>query len=447
MLSNVPARRMVRSDYTKSWKFNGISSRIVSNSTVDLSPYSKLVVDFQFYKAAGPGSTGIIAELSAVGATAGTFIVYLNNGTTIIAYLAGATGVRQWGSETLATGWHHITAVFDRTSGANIAKIFLDGFLSGALNGSTETGGGNFVNDTLNIGARNASSLWLNSNVKDLRISSFTGTWADAEALGFYAGYVPFGYTKRLEYLGEDASTTAVDSVSAQNATLTNVTYDTTIIPSAGRTLAGARTPAGSRVIVPVFTQNFITYSEDFSNAIWTKSNITVTPNAIANPINGAVDADLITDDSASANHMIHQLTSMQVIQMGEQFTYSFYIKANTNQWIFCDSVNGSVYFDLINGVLGTIAPTAGAQIFGKIEPVPNQAGWYRVSASGTCVTGLGNFFRLRMANSDGGASYAGASNKSFYLWGFQVNKGIGAAPYVQTVATAVNTGTPRTQA
>lgn len=448
MPTNVPVRRMVRTDWTKSWLFNGTSSGIKTISTVDLSPYNKIVVDCWLYFPSQSFALGeTIMELSSnygagtdrfwcgtVGASSGAI-------TARMVTTAGEANVNV--ARPITAQWMHFLAVFDRSLPVTSATtVYINGVFAVTSTGGTGTLSGNFKNDNINIGSTNGASQFFNGNIKGSRIHTFTGTFAQNDAKAFFQGRTPSGYTLRANWNGEDTSTTAVDSVSAQNATLTNVSYDTTVVPSKARTASGIRTLAGVRTLVPIL-QNLCTYSEQMDNAIYTKSNTTITANNAANPINGTVDADLVTDDNVNTNHMIAQ-TFTPTALVGRNMCWSVYVKANTNQWLFFDTITPSPYFDLVNGVLGTSTALAGTRA--GIEPVTGQTGWYRIwcSAPWSQTTG---FTRIRMANSDGGAAYAGASNKSFWCWGWQVNEGMSPSAYTQTVATAVNTGTPRTQA
>lgn len=47
--------------------------------------------------------------------------------------------------------------------------------------------------------------------------------------------------------------------------------------------------------------KNFLTYTDDFSQSVWSKTNITITPEAIANPINGRVDAQKVEASSGTS--------------------------------------------------------------------------------------------------------------------------------------------------
>lgn len=53
-------------------------------------------------------------------------------------------------------------------------------------------------------------------------------------------------------------------------------------------------------------TKNFLTYTSDFTNSAWTKTNITITKNAIANPVSGVQDATKV-EATATAVTSIYQ--------------------------------------------------------------------------------------------------------------------------------------------
>ena len=162
---------------------------------------------------------------------------------------------------------------------------------------------------------------------------------------------------------------------------------------------------------------NLLTYSEQFDNAAWTKTQATVTANATTAP-DGNTTADKLVEDSTSNFHTINQAAgTIGVVQ-----TYSFYAKAAGRSWIAVQIGNAlNAYFDVTNGVLGTV--TSGAA---SISSVGN--GWYRCTVTTTRAGNNNNLILLASAN--GTATYLGNGSSGVYLWGAQLETGSTATTY-----------------
>lgn len=120
---------------------------------------------------------------------------------------------------------------------------------------------------------------------------------------------------------------------------------------------------------------NYCLYSEDFTQASWTKSNTTVTGNSAVSP-SGAVTADTIT--ASSANGTIRQA----IVTTAVPFTFSIYLKRKTGTGNVDISMDGTTWvtqtIDAVNwtrcivtqtGVAGTSNPgirlvTSGDEVY-----------------------------------------------------------------------------------
>ena len=79
------------------------------------------------------------------------------------------------------------------------------------------------------------------------------------------------------------------------------------------RTAAGPRNADGLSGTLPVLTgahSNFVVRSEQFDDAAWTKTGLTVTPNTIYAP-NGTLTADVLTRDATTPTDPLYQYTSL----------------------------------------------------------------------------------------------------------------------------------------
>lgn len=192
------------------------------------------------------------------------------------------------------------------------------------------------------------------------------------------------------------------------------------------------------RNIAPT-AQNLLTYSNDFTQTPWTKLNSTVTANQAANPVTGANDAFKFTDsnDAGLAVHAVYRSAGVTGTALARGYTISGYFKAGTNTWVALFN-DGSVsargaYFDLTNGVLGTIygsGSTASIQSLG--------GGWYRCSyydprTTSLCVAGAW------IVKANATDQYQGNGTGTMYAYGLQLVEAQWAGPYVET--TTMPTG------
>jgi hypothetical protein len=176
---------------------------------------------------------------------------------------------------------------------------------------------------------------------------------------------------------------------------------------------------------------NLLTYSEQFDNAAWTKTNVTVTANQIAAP-DGTTTADLITVSAGSAQHRVAQSASSYT----GSAVASVYAKAGTNAFIQISDTSGSAYrnFDISTGALGS----------GNITGVITAAGsgWYRCDvvfpawAAGTLRIDV-----IPLSTSAQWATWAAAGTETVYLWGAQHERGAAATAY-QRIAAATDYAT-----
>ena len=173
-------------------------------------------------------------------------------------------------------------------------------------------------------------------------------------------------------------------------------------------------------------SENLFTYSEQFDNAIWSKGNSSITPNAAIAP-NGTLTADAIVEDSATAQHLAYQSLGTTVV--GAVYTLSVYAKRSSAGRTFVMTSFGEPYivFDLSTGTKtqGSVPTT--------IDPVGN--GWYRISVTFTKSNTTNNYYYGLW---NGTNNYLGDGVSNVYVWGAQVERGHVATPYVQTVATNI---------
>lgn len=175
---------------------------------------------------------------------------------------------------------------------------------------------------------------------------------------------------------------------------------------------------------------NLLTYSEQFDNAAWTKSNATVTANAVIAP-DGTLTGDKLIEDSTNTVHRVSQQPLSTVT--GSTYTLTVYAKKAERNWIILRDVSRglSAWANLDTGTVGTVQ--SGLSL--SVSPVGN--GWYR------CVlvrTAQDNsvLWGIHVATGDNVITYTGDGYSGIYIWGAQLEAGAFATSYIPTVASQV---------
>lgn len=188
---------------------------------------------------------------------------------------------------------------------------------------------------------------------------------------------------------------------------------------------------AGNLVYAP---HNLLTYSEQLDNAVWSKTNSTISPNLIAAP-DGTLTADKIVEDSSAA---VDHYTQSSIItsQAGAAYSSSIYIKAGERRYCAFTVTGGGVgtrgvFFDALTG---TYTGGFGGGLPYTITNVGN--GWFRYTINDTTTAAAGYALRVYVCAVANNITYTGDGTSGLYAWGAQLN--IGALqPYYITTASA----------
>lgn len=195
------------------------------------------------------------------------------------------------------------------------------------------------------------------------------------------------------------------------------------------------------------YSQNsfaYSTYWETTANA----SGSTATDGTLANPLDGAMNASTLTEDSAEGaniTHHIHQSVGDITPVIGTSYTMSCWVKQGAvrpiryvqlTPWTAGFGVSAYMNFDLETGTVGT-----GGSAITDSQIVDYGNGWYRISTTATATATGASGFQLGMMTSSTAtraAPYRAADGeeKSLYIWGAQVETGKFANVYVPTATT-----------
>ena len=184
----------------------------------------------------------------------------------------------------------------------------------------------------------------------------------------------------------------------------------------------------GHLLLEPAST-NRLTYSEDFTQSIWTNARSSGATNQITAP-DGTTTGYKLTD---STDNNTHLLFSNQTVTTSDVFAFSMFLKKGSldNGFIAFDSnINQSVVFNLQNG---TIVSTGSGITSSKIENFGND--WFRCSFTHTPTSTTRNY---RVGTYNGSISYAGTGNDFIYCWGAQLEQQSFATSYIPTSGSSV---------
>ena len=181
----------------------------------------------------------------------------------------------------------------------------------------------------------------------------------------------------------------------------------------------------GSLLLEPSRT-NRLLQSNQFDTTWTLSSSITLTSGQSG--VFGSNDAWLLKRNGTGSRYIQQSLSLSSA-----QYSYSVYLKAESTNWVFLWSYDGSAsvnaYFDLENGVVGQIGGAALDNT--NIESVGN--GWYRCTLIYTHAPSL---IRIYPANSNGD-TINGADN-GIYIQYAQLEQGSYPTSYIPTNGTTV---------
>jgi hypothetical protein len=187
---------------------------------------------------------------------------------------------------------------------------------------------------------------------------------------------------------------------------------------------------------------NLVTYSEDFSNATWSKGNLSVLPNtSLTLSPDGTATAETFYAATTGGSNVTHAVTgSYTGLTPNASYTFSVFVKKAQTKYMALGSWDGvaglDVYFNIEDGTI--LSKSASLT---SVTITPYFGGWYRVSSTRTISSTTLVPVIYVNRSSDGNVLYQGEGS-SIYAWGAQLEAGALPTSYIPTTASTVTRST-----
>jgi hypothetical protein len=198
--------------------------------------------------------------------------------------------------------------------------------------------------------------------------------------------------------------------------------------------------------------QNLLTYSQDYTNAIWQKQNANITANSTTAP-DGTATASTLTAN-ASTNYHIINVQGTYVGTTAGTYTLSQYFKAGTSNFVSLGAfVNASAWIN-VTANLSTVAitQTSVGTTFTSISSsiTASTNGFYRVTVTFSTI-GTSGFLPCFQINSSatptlgsfGLETWTAVGTETIFLWGSQAEARSTVTAYTPTTTTAITNYIP----
>jgi len=211
----------------------------------------------------------------------------------------------------------------------------------------------------------------------------------------------------------------------------------TTYTPTTSTAVIGSANAIARGLLIEGARTNLLTYSDDFNNAIWNKSDTVITSDNAVSP-EGVQNADLFTEGSAGTAG-VGVFGTAGPFTANSVLSFTFFIKRGNHDWIrarLFDSTNtdgANCYFNISSGTTGSIALSGlGSGYTTSIVSLPN--GWFRCNISGlpNSTTTTATVQTMSATGDGNNIRIAGGTR---YQYGAQLEVGLFPSSYIPTYA------------
>jgi len=182
--------------------------------------------------------------------------------------------------------------------------------------------------------------------------------------------------------------------------------------------------------------QELMSYTEDFTNAVWTKTGVSISSNALAAP-DGTTTMDKIVEDSSNGTHNAYQLAAHT---SGLAYAFSGFAMKGERTRLAPYAISGRItpVFDLNAGTI--LSGTYGAAVLKSIgvHPSTGDTVWWWC-ATNTAVTTASSNQQVRLTDNSSNLSYQGDGSSGLYVWGVNFQQVDNPGPYIKRVSAAAS--------
>ena len=199
----------------------------------------------------------------------------------------------------------------------------------------------------------------------------------------------------------------------------------------------------------PIFGaySNAITYSEDFSKSVWTKTNCTIEKSSAVTSPRVENDFAYFMKETQDTTTKVHRLTYTASFVTDKVYTFSVYVypvNRNAFRLNVHDNIAGTYSeagFDLEDELIFLNDQRETDRVYAGMSKLPS--GWFRLWLTFKSKATRDDTLDLILADIyDGDQSYIGNGLSGACLFGAQLSEGSMVPPYLYTNGSAVSCGT-----
>jgi hypothetical protein len=194
-------------------------------------------------------------------------------------------------------------------------------------------------------------------------------------------------------------------------------------------------------LLIEQSSTNLLTYSQDFSNAAWSKTACSITTAANIAP-DGTQTAQLLVESATTNSHFINQLVTKAASAI--TYTGTYYFKAATRTYSYLQVQDGggngaTVYFNLTTGAISTVATLVGTGFTSPSATITSVGnGWYRCSLTVTSNSATNIYLYAATSLNGSSTSYTGDGTSGIYIWSAQLEALAFPTSYIPTTSAQV---------
>ena len=238
-------------------------------------------------------------------------------------------------------------------------------------------------------------------------------------------------------------STTDGSFTRASSGTFVNSTgYVNTVSTNVPRFNYNPSTLLYEGLMIEPAKTNLLTYSSNFDNAAWSKTN--------ASRVAPHIESIIAPDGSLSSDKFIEGVTTTSFtllqaksVSIDTTYTASIYVKAAERS--FCTlkidgtTASDNCYYEFNLNTGGIAASFNNGTVVSKTYSIVEcNNGWYRISVTGTfSIAPTSVTFQFWLMNNTPATAYAGNGYSGMYIWGAQLEAGTyGLSSYINSTDT-----------